>query len=113
MYNKHFTLNDNGVLVKLCCASCVWKDTTRLMTKRRCTKLRKDVSPNDSCKHWAMSQQMMEVRKSVGKIKRREYQVYLLRIREEEMKKGVEEGRDIEEIRAEFQSLYGSIFINF
>ena len=113
MKKAKFTLNDFGVRIKKCCASCVWEDATRLQTKRRCTKLKKDVCPSDYCPKWAMSQQMMEVRKSVGQIKRREYQLYLLKIREEEMKKGVEEGRDIEEIRAEFQSLYGSIFINF
>ncbi len=56
---------------------------------------------------------MMEVRKSVGQIKRREYQLFLLQIREREMKEGVEEGRDVMDIRAEYESQYGSIYMNF
>lgn len=113
MKKTKFTLNDFGVRIKKCCASCVWEDATRLQTKRRCTKLKKDVCPSDCCPKWAMSQQMMEVRKSVGQIKRREYQLLLLHIREREMEDGVEEGRDVMDIRAEYESQYGSIYINF
>ncbi len=113
MKKAKFTLNDFGVRIKKCCASCEWKVETRLQTKRCCTKLKKDVSPCDCCKCWKMSQQMMEVRKSVGQIKRREYQLFLLQIREREMKEGVEEGRDVMDIRAEYESQYGSIYMNF
>ncbi len=113
MKETKFTLNNFGVRIKLCCASCEWKVATRLQTKRSCTKKGKDVSPCDCCKHWTLSQQMMEVRKSVGQIKRREYQLFLLQIREREMKEGVEEGRDVMDIRAEFECQYGSIYINF
>lgn len=113
MKKKDFTLNIFGVRIKKCCASCVWKDATRLQTRRRCTKQRKDVSPGHCCKHWDLNRHMMEVRKSVGNIKRREYQLYLLKIREEEMRSGTEAERSIEEIRAEFERLYGSIYINF
>ena len=112
MKKTKFTLNIFGVRIKECCASCAWKDATRLQTKRRCNKQGKDVSPCSCCKHWTMSRQMMEVHKSVGQIKRREYQLLLLHIREREMEDGVEERR-IEDIRAEFESQYGSIYINF
>ena len=110
---RNFTMNIFGVRINPCCASCAWKDATRLMTKRRCVKNQKDVSPNDCCKHWVMSRQMMEVHKSVGQIKRREYQLYLLKIREEETRNEVKVERRIEDIRAEFESQYGSIYINF
>ncbi|MBO4215901.1 MAG: hypothetical protein J5888_06180 [Bacteroidaceae bacterium] len=113
MKKAKFTLNIFGVRIKECCASCVWKDATRLQTRRRCTKLRKDVSPCDCCKRWDMNRQMMEVHKSVGQIKRREYQLYLLKIREEETRNEVKVERRIEDIRAEFESQYGSIYINF
>ena len=109
---NNFTMTVFGVRVKQCCASCVWKDATRLMTKRYCTKQRKAVSPSGCCKHWAMNRQMMEVRKSEDRIKRREYQLYLLKIREEEVLNGVMEERPIEDIRAEFESLYGDIYWN-
>lgn len=113
MKKAKFTLNIFGVRIKECCASCAWKDATRLMTKRRCVKQGKDVSPCSCCKHWTMSRQMMEVHKSVGQIKRREYQLYLLKIREEETRNEVIEERSVEDIRAEFESQYGSIYINF
>ena len=111
MKKAKFTLNDFGVRIKKCCASCEWEDATRLQTKRRCTRLKKDVCPCDCCLKWEMSRKMREVRKSVGQIKRREYQLYLLQIRAREMEEGVEEGRDVMDIRAEFESQYGSIYL--
>ncbi|MBR0045843.1 MAG: hypothetical protein IJP75_03030 [Bacteroidaceae bacterium] len=113
MKKAKFTLNDFGVRIKQCCASCEWKVATRLQTKRSCTKKKKDVSPCDCCKCWTMSQQMKEVHKSVGQIKRREYLLYLLKIRVSEAKEGLEEERDVMEIRAEYESQYGSIYMNF
>jgi hypothetical protein len=47
--------NRNGIEIKECCASCAFKRQTRLMTKRRCTKLGKLVSPHGCCSQWRMA----------------------------------------------------------
>ena len=47
--------NRKGIEIKECCASCAFKRQTRLMTKRRCTKLGRQVSPHDYCKLWQMA----------------------------------------------------------
>lgn len=111
MKKSKFAMNEWGVRIKMCCASCEWMDATRLQTKRRCTKRRKGVRPCDCCPKWVMSHKMMDVRKSEGKIKRREYQLFLLKIREQEMLEGKEDGRDVMELRAEFESQYGSVYL--
>ena len=58
------TQNDYGIKVKRCCASCQFKKLTRLMTQRRCTKHRTNVTPSNVCKDWAMSDLM----KTVGSV---------------------------------------------
>ena len=50
------TQNDYGIKVKRCCASCQFKKLTRLMTQRRCTKHRTNVTPSNVCKDWEMSE---------------------------------------------------------
>ena len=47
--------NRNGIEIKECCASCAHKRQTRLMTRRRCKKLGRLVSPHDYCKLWQMA----------------------------------------------------------
>lgn len=47
--------NRNDIEIKECCASCAHKCQTRMMTKRRCTKLGKLVSPHDYCNQWQMA----------------------------------------------------------
>ena len=53
---KNQVKNGFGIRIKRCCASCAYKELTRLVTQRRCTKLKKNVKPSDVCKDWEMSE---------------------------------------------------------
>ena len=53
---KKLVENDFGIRIKRCCASCAYKELTRLMTQRRCTKRKMNVKPSDVCKNWVMSE---------------------------------------------------------
>ena len=53
---KNQVQNESGIKIKRCCASCAYKELTRLVTQRRCTKLKKNVKPSDVCKDWEMSE---------------------------------------------------------
>ena len=46
--------NKYGIEVKLCCASCKYKQLTRT-TMRYCRKKKQNVSPHDVCDQWEMS----------------------------------------------------------
>ena len=113
---KEYTVNGYGVVIRKCCASCLHKGQTRLMTKRHCSEHDKDVSPTGLCSLWTMSDQMKAAGLGGGKIKRREYLKYLTQVRgEEDLAK--QNGltimpKSVDAIRSEFEQEHGSIFIN-
>lgn len=50
--------NEQGIRVKMCCASCAHKDLTRAVSKRYCSINGNCVDPLDVCEKWEMSEQM-------------------------------------------------------
>ena len=77
-----------GKKIKKCCASCRFKKLTRLMLTRHCTKLNKEVDPKGVCECWKMSRLLRKMSFKQGKVKRREYLLYLIdvRVKEAELK---------------------------
>ena len=102
--------NKFHIVIRQCCASCAHKELTRCLNSRRCTKRGKDVKPRDVCCKWQMSDQLKMAGLAKGRVKCREYQAYLLKVRDEEGLQPTE--RSNEEIRAEFESQFGSMYIN-
>ena len=107
--------NSHGILVNRCCASCKFKDLTRLMTARFCTEHHKGVKPRDCCKQWALSGQLEAAGRGGGQVKRRDYLRYLLEVREDESladQLGIRTPhKTIDQIRSEFEKNHGSIYI--
>lgn len=112
MNKAKFTRNAFGIQVKRCCASCAHKQLNRTVSQRVCAKHNKEVRACEVCECWKMSDMLKSFCMSEGQIKRREYQLYLLKIREREAESNVEEEQSIEDIRKEFESQFGSIYIN-
>ena len=110
------TKNAFGVVINKCCASCAFKDLTRAVSQRRCKKTGKSVSPSGYCKQWAMSRQLQMAGRSQGKVKRKEYLMHLVAVREEELQaeqRGLKiKPKSIAEIRAEFERKNGSIYLD-
>ena len=120
------TENTFGIRVNKLCASCAYKDLTRAVSLRRCTKHGEDVRPRDVCKCWAMSEQLQLAGRTQGRVKRKEYLMYLVAVREDErlrvgdgtsgmasaeqMGKRVK-AKSIAQVRAEFEREHGSIYI--
>ena len=110
------TMNAFGIVINKCCASCAFKDLTRAVSQRRCKKTGKSVSPSGYCKQWAMSRQLQMAGRSQGKVKRKEYRMHLVAVREEELQaeqRGLKiKPKSIAEIRAEFERKNGSIYLD-
>ena len=68
--------NDHGIEIRECCASCKFKDLTRLMSSRFCLQHHKKVKPRGHCKEWAMSEQMEAAGSGRGKVKKKAYCVF-------------------------------------
>ena len=107
--------NSYGIEIKKCCASCRYKDLTRLMTSRYCTQHQKAVAPQGCCKKWALSEQMEAAGSGLGKVKRKAYLRYVLQERADESladQMGFRTPhKTIGQIRQEFEKNQGSIFV--
>lgn len=110
------TGNKYGMRIGKCCASCKFKESTRLQLTRHCTRLNKEVDPLGVCECWKMSRQLRKLEFTQGKVKSREYLMHLVdvRVKEAELKERGEQvtPKIIVEIRAEFEQEHGSIYIN-
>ena len=109
------TTNAYGATVKVCCASCEFK-TWKADCRRWCSKRKAEVAAGNYCNRWRMSDQMKRAgTPGDGRVKRKEYLVFLMSVREAEWlteKQGQKvQEKEVEEIRAEFEQTNGSIFL--
>ena len=107
--------NDHGIEIRECCASCKYKDLTRLMASRFCLQHQKKVKPRECCEQWAMSEQMEAAGSSGGKIKKKAYLRFVLQVREDEslaeqLKVQIPH-KSLAEIRQDFEEKNGSIYV--
>ena len=107
--------NSHGIEVKECCASCKFKDLTRLISSRFCLQHHKSVKPRGHCKQWAMSEQMEAAGSGRGKVKKKAYLKYVLQVREDEsladqLKVQIPH-KSLEQIRQDFEEKNGSIYL--
>ena len=107
--------NSHGIEIEMCCASCRYKDLTRLMTARFCTEHQKRVKPRECCYEWALSDQLEAAGSAGGKVKCKAYLKFVIAVREEEVlaeQRGLKFVRkSIDQIRQEFEKNNGSIFV--
>ena len=111
-----YSENEYGMSVKKCCASCVYKDLTGKLRYRKCLKHLCLTKAHNVCSDWEMNFPSRQAGASEGKVKRREYQMFLLEVREAEIK-AEEQGQQvevktIEEIRQLFEQEHGTIYMN-
>lgn len=112
-----YTRNNQGVMVKRCCASCAYKQLTDARKGRHCAVLDVTVKPRNTCGLWQMSSGLEVAGIGMGMVKRKEYLQYLMVQRQEEQRRR-ESGervreRKVEVIRREFESNNCSIYLNF
>ena len=107
--------NSHRIEVKECCASCKFKDLTRLISSRFCLQHHKSVKPRGHCKQWAMSEQMEAAGSGRGKVKKKAYLKYVIEVREDESladQLGLQAPhKTLEQIRQDFEAKNGSIYI--
>ena len=112
-----YSENGNGMKVKMCCASCANKALTGKLRYRKCLKHQCKTKAHNVCCDWKMNKPSQQAgTPGDGRVKRREYLMFLLEVREAERRaekqgQAVQE-KSIEEIRAEFELTNGSIYID-
>ncbi len=104
--------NPMGFEVHRWCASCEHK-VMRDETTRYCRLMNRLVGPCNCCSLWSMSKGLQRVGLSQGRLKRPAYLYYLLHVREDEERRKVkrEDEKPLEEIQAEFEKEFGSIYL--
>ena len=108
--------NQHGIEIRECCASCKYKDLTRLISSRFCLQHQKKVKPRGHCKQWAMSEPMEAAGSARGKVKKKAYLKYVLQVREDESladQLGLSQfpHKTLTEIRRDYEEKNGSIYI--
>jgi len=107
--------NDCDVKVKRCCASCQHK-CIDINAIRVCASMMLKVEQKFKCNRWQMSEGLNNAGKSGGKVKRKEYLLFVQEIRTKEnddIQNGIlsaQECKTIEEIRQMFTEKFGSIY---
>ena len=109
------SVNAYGVKVKHCCASCASKHLEGETCERICKKFDMEVESGHVCEEWAMSALMKSVGVTQGRVKRKEYQEFLVKVREGEAKDkkmGKEViPKSIEYLRIQFEEEHGSVYM--
>ncbi len=92
MTNKKFTTVTNkfGMVINQCCASCNFREFSRLMQTRKCGNHCKKVRSSFVCDDWMMNEAMQKVGGSQGQVKCREYLLFVQEIRVQEQANNVE-----------------------
>lgn len=107
--------NQHGIEIRECCASCKFKDLTRLISSRFCLQHHKSVKPRGHCKQWEMSEQLEAAGSGRGKVKKKAYLKYVLEMREDESlaeQLGIKSPhKTLEQIRKDFEEKNGSIYV--
>ena len=107
--------NEHGIEIKECCASCRFKDSTRLISARFCTQHQKKVKPRECCKQWEISEQMQAAGSAGGKVKKKAYLQYVLEVREDEsladQLKIQFPHKSLEQIRKDCEEKNGAIYV--
>lgn len=107
MKTVKFTKNHFGISIKMCCASCAYKEQSRLITKRGCAKHGREVRPCYFCDCWKMDEKTKAAGKSRGRVKHKEYLDFYREIRIEEAMDIYSKPLSAEEIKELFWKKYG------
>ena len=108
--------NAHGCKIKKCCASCQHKDVANDGTKV-CSLILEKVEQKSKCKKWKMVDSLKNAGKGGGKVKRKEYLIYVQEVRSSEnddIKYGIiteQERKTLGEIRRMFTEKFGSIYV--
>ena len=57
-----YVKNPYGIVIKVCCASCQWKQLTSSLMSRKCRRLKRRVKPRHCCGLWGMSDALRELK---------------------------------------------------
>lgn len=113
---KMYSENGYGMSVRRCCASCVHKALTGKLRYRKCLKHLCQVKAHNVCADWEMNKPSQKAGASEGKVKRREYLMYVLEVRQREAAAAEQGNRvtrlSIGEIRQQFEEEHGTIYMN-
>jgi hypothetical protein len=106
--------NKFHIKVKKCCMSCAFKDQTRCVNSRFCVNHETEVKRTHVCGKWEMSLQQRMAGYPRGRVKCREYLMYVLAVREDE-ELAIERGEEVtiktvNQLRKEFREHHGEIY---
>ena len=110
--SKKSMLNQHGIVIKKCCASCQHKTVENDGT-RICQLMQLKVQQKFKCQKWQPAESFSQAGSSKGKVKRREYLMFVFETRMQEREKldqglmSAEEVTTLDSLRKRFEEETG------
>ena len=109
-------VNGHGVRIKVCCASCHFKEYTA--SGRVCSLRKRQVGSSDLCGEWVLSEGLKNAGRGGGRVKKLEFLLYVLDRTNEELVREkrasvlnqVYRAKTLAEIEEEWTKVNGSIY---
>ena len=57
-----YVRNPFGIRIKVCCASCQWKQLMNSLVWRKCKRWKKKVKPRQYCRCWSLRAELLKLR---------------------------------------------------
>ena len=117
---RQFAINKCGIPIGKCCASCINKCLSS--TSQRTCALRgklEEVAQDHVCNHWQMNPSLDNAGDSQGKVKKKDYLMFVMlrrRTETQSIELGIideEDRQSNEELREEYISKNGNIYYKF
>ncbi len=110
MDNEEFFVNNNGLRMRRCCASCIHKDYTESVNYRTCKIHKVDVVPSEVCESYETDPKYMDEGGSLGQVRTKHFIDYLTeRLLEPEVP-GVKKPTPFS-VEKEYTEKYGSPYV--
>lgn len=113
--DKVFTTNKYGIPVVKCCASCKFKEFDK-GGMRVCTNGFGGVKTSFLCTGWQMRESLDNAGKADGRVKKKDYLLYVVRRRSEEIERLMHNiyttPAKVDDIRREYKHSFGSIYVD-
>ena len=111
-----FAMNDCGIKIKICCASCINKCLT---ASQRTFALHgdKEVKRTHVCREWGMDARLKSSGNNLGEVKKKAYLQFVMLRRwteDRNIELGImeeEECQTVEELREEFTGRIGGVYV--
>ena len=112
MEQEDFFVNNNGLRIRRCCASCIHKDYTENENYRKCKIHKVDVVPSEVCEEYEPHPKCIDEGGSRGVVRKKHFIDYLTEKLAEPEVPGMKKNTPFS-VEREYREKFGSPYLDF